>query len=152
MTSKALFKHDMTLTSLDAFYSLAPHELAVLDVFAKSNTKGELPELSCHQVEDILKWGIQSVSGRLTELKRMFFIEPVATHVRPNGRSENVFKITKSGLQWLNDRRGCPFLLRNGTGRRLNELSGYVKKLSMLGLWEILQFIGVRKAFGNAPR
>jgi hypothetical protein len=107
MTSQALFKHDMQLTSLDAFHKLPACPLTVLRVFAKPDEKtGQLRALSSHQVAKELGWEICSVSGRITDLRKRFgFLEYYSVGVRSNGCSEKILTITKSGLQWLNDRR-----------------------------------------------
>jgi hypothetical protein len=94
----------MQLTSLDAFYKLPACPLAVLKVFVDVN--GKPRALSSHQVADELNWEICSVSGRITDLRKRFgFLEYYSVGVRSNGCSEKILTITKSGLQWLNDRR-----------------------------------------------
>jgi hypothetical protein len=105
MTSQALFKHDMQLTSLDAFHKLPACPLTVLRVFAKPDEKtGQLRALSSHQVAKELGWEICSVSGRITDLREKFgFLEFDSIQVRPNGCSEKLWRMTKAGRFWLAD-------------------------------------------------
>ena len=107
MTSQALFKHDMQLTSLDAFHKLPACPLTVLRVFAKPDEKtGQLRALSSHQVAKELGWEICSVSGRITDLREKFgFLEFDSIQMRPNGCSEKLMRITKAGQFWLADHR-----------------------------------------------